>query len=148
MSIVLKLNIVVTIKKTTILKEFNMARRKSPPVPPSQVELDYREFGNALRKLIKAKGYTQEGFAEAIGVSYSSMMSILKGERRVYLHVYAKMLDVLGVSDLVFMSDFANQPDMVHKAELYMRLVSKLDTMPTEVLENILGLVSVMETRD
>lgn len=35
-----------------------MARRKSPPVPPSQVELDYREFGNALRKLIKAKGYT------------------------------------------------------------------------------------------
>lgn len=125
-----------------------MARKKSPPVPPSQVELDYSEFGNALRKLIKAKGYTQEGFAEAIGVSYSSMMSILKGERRVYLHVYAKMLDVLGVSDLVFMSDFANQPDMVHKAELYMRLVSKLETMPMEVLENILGLVSVMETRD
>ena len=125
-----------------------MARRKSPPVPPSQVELDYREFGNALRKLIKAKGYTQEGFAEAIGVSYSSMMSILKGERRVYLHLYAKMLDVLGVSDLVFMSDFANHPDMVHKAELYMRLISKMDTMSTEVLENILGLVSVMETRD
>lgn len=58
------------------------------------------------------------------------MMSILKGERRVYLHVYAKMLDVLSVSDLVFMSDFSNQPDMVHKAELYMRLVSKIDTMP------------------
>lgn len=58
------------------------------------------------------------------------MMSILKGERRVYLHVYAKMLDVLGVSDLVFMSDFANHPDIVHKAELYMRLVSKIDTMP------------------
>ncbi len=125
-----------------------MARKKSPPVPPSQVELDYREFGNALRKLIKAKGYTQEGFAEAIGVSYSSMMSILKGERRVYLHVYAKMLDVLGVSDLVFMSDFANQPDMIHKAELYMRLISKLNAISPTVLENILGLVSVMETRD
>ena len=125
-----------------------MARRKSPPVPPSQVELDYSEFGNALRKLIKAKGYTQEGFAEAIGVSYSSMMSILKGERRVYLHVYAKMLDVLGVSDLVFMSDFANHPDMVHKAELYMRLISKMDTMSTEVLENILGIVTGMEKQD
>ncbi len=76
------------------------------------------------------------------------MMSILKGERRVYLHVYAKMLDVLGVSDLVFMSDFANHPDMVHKVELYMRLVSKLDTMPTEVLENILGIVTGMEKKD
>ena len=76
------------------------------------------------------------------------MMSILKGERRVYLHVYAKMLDVLGVSDLVFMSDFANQPDMVHKAELYMRLVSKLDAMSPTVLENILGIVTGMEKRD
>lgn len=76
------------------------------------------------------------------------MMSILKGERRVYLHVYLKMLDVLGVSDLAVMSKFSNQPDMVYKAELYMRLVSKLDTMPTEVLENILGIVTGMEKQD
>ena len=76
------------------------------------------------------------------------MMSILKGERRVYLHVYLKMLDVLGVSDLAVMSDFANQPDMIYKAELYMRLVSKIDTMPTEVMENILGIVTGMEKRD
>lgn len=76
------------------------------------------------------------------------MMSILKGERRVYLHVYAKMLDVLGVSDLVFMSDFANHPNMVHKAELYMRLISKIDTMPSKVLENILEIVTGMEEQD
>jgi|GEM_PF-3995715 len=76
------------------------------------------------------------------------MMSILKGERRVYLHVYLKMLDVLGVSDLAVMSDFANQPDMVYKAELYMRLVSKLDVMSPTVLENILGIVTGMEKRD
>lgn len=66
----------------------------------------------------------------------------------MYLHVYLKMLDVLGVSDLAVMSKFANQPDMVYKAELYMRLVSKIDTMPTEVLENILGIVTGMEKRD
>jgi len=66
----------------------------------------------------------------------------------VYLHVYLKMLDVLGVSDLAVMSDFANQPDMVYKAELYMRLVSKLDVMSPTVLENILGIVTGMEKRD
>ena len=66
----------------------------------------------------------------------------------MYLHVYLKMLDVLGVSDLAVMSDFANQPDMIYKAELYMRLVSKIDTMPTEVMENILGIVTGMEKRD
>ena len=76
------------------------------------------------------------------------MMSILKGERRVYLHVYLKMLDVLEVSDLAVMSKFANQPDMVYKAELYMRLVSKLDAMSPTVLENILGIVTGMEKRD
>ena len=125
-----------------------MARRKSPPVPPSQVELDYSEFGNALRKLIKAKGYTQEGFAEAIGVSYSTMMRILRGDRRVYLHVYMKMLDVLGICDLAIMSNFSNQPDLYEKAQLYMRLVSKMDKIPLNVLNRIEDLFNETDMQD
>lgn len=125
-----------------------MSRQKLPPIPKSQVELDYAEFGNTLRKLIKAKGYTQEGFAKAIGVSYSSMMSILKGERRVYLNVYVKMLDVLGVSDLVFMSRFAEQPELVEKADSYMKLVSKCEDLSPEALECIVKLVSDVKCRD
>lgn len=125
-----------------------MPRKKSPPIPPSQTELDYRAFGNTLRKLIKAKGYTQEGFAEAIGVSYSSMMSILKGERRVYLHVYRKMIDVLGVTDLAVMSRFADQPDFVQKADLYMELVSILEKTSPAVLTNVVNLMNEIEKRD
>lgn len=84
-----------------------MSRRKSLPVPSSQIELNYVEFGNTLRQLIKDKGYSQANFAKAIGISYPYLMNILKGERRVYLHVYVKMLDVLGVSDLIVMNGLA-----------------------------------------
>lgn len=122
-----------------------MPRKKSLPIPPSQVELKYCDFGNVLRQLIKAKGYTQEGFAEAIGVSYSTMMSILKGERRVYLHVYMKILDVLGVCDLVIMSKFSDQPDLYEKAQLYMRLVSQIDKIPLSVLNKIEDLFNETE---
>lgn len=101
-----------------------------------------------MRKLIKAKGYTQENFAKAIGVSYSTLMSILKGERRIYLHVYVKMIDVLGVSDLVVMSNFAEQAKMVRKASLYMELISKCEDLSPELLECIVKLVSDVKRRD
>lgn len=125
-----------------------MPRKKSPPLPPSQYELDYSEFGETLRRLIKAKGYTQEGFAEAVGISYSSMMSILKGERRIYLHTYRKMLDVLGLTDVLIMSDMYQYPDLFERASLYTVLVSKLDKMPTSVLASLIGLVLEIEKRD
>ncbi|MBO7246361.1 MAG: helix-turn-helix transcriptional regulator [Clostridia bacterium] len=122
-----------------------MPRKKSPPIPVSQADLNYCEFGNALRKLIKAKGYTQEGFAEAIGVSYSAMMSILKGERRVYLHVYRKIIDVLGVNDIVIMSHISDDPVLYEKAQLYMKLASKLDKIPPSVLSRIVSLLDELE---
>ena len=63
-----------------------------------------------LRTQIKAKGYTQEVFAEAIGVSYSSMMAILQGKRHIYLHTYVKILDVLGMNDSM-LSRVSNRTD-------------------------------------
>lgn len=125
-----------------------MPREKSTPIPISQVELKYCDFGNVLRQLIKLKGYTQEGFAEAIGVSYSTMMRILRGDRRVYLHVYMKMLDVLGICDLAIMSKFSNQPDLYEKAQLYMRLVSKMDKIPLNVLNRIEDLFNETDMQD
>ncbi len=80
-----------------------MPRKKAVPISPSKLELDYKQFGNALRATIKAKGYTQAVFAEAVGISYSSMMAILKGERHIYIHTYVRMLDVLGIEDGLLM---------------------------------------------
>lgn len=80
-----------------------MPRKKAVPISPSKLELDYKKFGNTLRAMIKAKGLTQAVFAEAIGVSYSSMMAILQGKRHIYMHTYVKILDVLGINDALLL---------------------------------------------
>ncbi len=87
-----------------------MPRKKAVPISPSKQELDYKKFGDMLRTQIKAKGYTQAVFAEAIGVSYSSMMAILQGKRHIYLHTYVKILDVLGINDSM-LSRVSNRTD-------------------------------------
>ncbi len=81
-----------------------MPRKKAVPISTSKLELDYKKFGDMLRTKIKAKGYTQAVFAEAIGVSYSSMMAILQGKRHIYMHTYVKILDVLGMTDDILFS--------------------------------------------
>lgn len=81
-----------------------MPRKKAVPISPSKLELDYKLFGDTLRAKIKEKGYTQAVFAEAVGISYSSMMAILKGERHIYIHTYVRMLDVLGMDDALLRS--------------------------------------------
>lgn len=81
-----------------------MPRKKAVPISPSKLELDYKQFGDILRTKIKEKGYTQAVFAEAVGISYSSMMAILKGERHIYIHTYVRMLDVLGMDDALLKS--------------------------------------------
>lgn len=87
-----------------------MPRKKAVPISPSKLELDYKKFGDNLRAMIKAKGLTQAVFAEAIGVSYSSMMAILQGKRHIYLHTYVKILDVLDVNDII-LSDVSETKD-------------------------------------
>ena len=119
-----------------------MARKKAQPLQKSQAKLEYAQFGTTLKKLIKAKGYTQENFAKAIGVSYSSLMSILKGERRVYLHTYLKMLDVLGVSDLVILNDSLDLPETIQRANLHIKFLLVCEKLPLSTLEHIDVLMS------
>lgn len=95
-----------------------MPRKKAVPISPSKLELDYKQFGNTLRAMIKARGYTQAVFAEAVGISYSSMMAILKGERHIYVHTYVRMLDVLGIhDDLLTSSSVVIEPKKIISEE-------------------------------
>ena len=119
-----------------------MARRKAQPLQKSNVELDYAKFGTLLKRLIKSKGYTQENFAKAVGVSYSSLMSILKGKRRVFLHTYLKMLDVLEVSDLVILNDSLDLPETIQRANLHIKFLSVCEKLPLSTLEHIDVLMS------
>lgn len=117
-----------------------MPKNKAKPMPISDANLDYVEFGNTLRILIKAKGYTQANFAEAIGVSYPTMMNILQGTRRIYLHTYVKMLDVLDISDLALLNTVIPNDDLMEKAKLYSELLPMLTKLPKNALQNFVGL--------
>ena len=117
-----------------------MPKNKAKPIPMSEVNLNYVEFGNTLRTLIKSKGYTQANFAEAIGVAYPSMMNILQGKRRVYLHVYVKIIDVLGISDLAILNNFIPSDELMENAKLYSELLPLLSKLPKSALHNFIGL--------
>lgn len=117
-----------------------MPKNKAKPIPMSEVNLNYVEFGNTLRTLIKSKGYTQANFAEAIGVAYPSMMNILQGKRRVYLHVYVKIIDVLGISDLAILNNFIPSDELMENAKLYSELLPLLSKLPKSALQNFIGL--------
>ena len=117
-----------------------MPKNKAKPIPMSEVNLNYVEFGNTLRTLIKSKGYTQANFAEAIGVAYPSMMNILQGKRRVYLHVYVKIIDVLGISDLAILNNFIPSDELMENAKLYSELLPLLSKLPKNALQNFIGL--------
>ena len=117
-----------------------MPKNKAKPIPMSEVNLNYVEFGNTLRTLIKSKGYTQANFAEAIGVAYPTMMNILQGKRRVYLHVYVKIIDVLGISDLAILNNFIPSDELMENAKLYSELLPLLSKLPKNALQNFIGL--------
>ncbi len=56
-----------------------------------------RKFGSVVRKLREAKGFTQEAFADYIGIDRSYQGKIERGEASVTLHkigLIAKSLDL------------------------------------------------------
>lgn len=117
-----------------------MPKMKSKPMPISEAHLDYAEFGKTLKILIKAKGYTQANFAEAIGVAYPTMLNILQGSRRVYLHTYVKIIDVLDISDIAVLNNTIPNSELLENAKLYAELFPLLRKLPKSALQNFIGL--------
>lgn len=117
-----------------------MPKMRAKPMPISEANLDYKEFGKTLKILIKAKGYTQANFAEAIGVAYPTMLNILQGSRRVYLHTYVKIIDVLDISDIATLNNTLPHDELLEKSRLYAELLPLLKKLPKSALQNFIGL--------
>lgn len=121
-----------------------MPRKKANPMPESQASLDYAKFGNTLRILIKSKGYTQANFAEAIGVAYPTMLNILQGSRRIYIHTYLKIIDVLDISDILLLNQSISDEELKQNAELYVQLLPLLRKLPKPALNSFIDLAKEM----
>lgn len=63
------------------------------PIGPEE-----RKFGSVVRKLRLAKGFTQEAFADHLGIDRSYQGRIERGEASVTLHKIGLIATGLGIS--------------------------------------------------
>ena len=68
-------------------------------------KIDSVKFGNRISALMKEQGYTDKTFAEAVGISVDMVKEIRYGRRLPGLNNYMLIIETLGVSDLLPMSD-------------------------------------------
>ena len=57
-----------------------------------------KRFGDRIRFLRKAEGFSQESFADGCGLDRTYMGGIERGERNVALRNIGKIADALGIS--------------------------------------------------
>lgn len=117
-----------------------MPKNRSKPMRISDITLDYAEFGKTLKTLIKAKGYTQAAFAESIGVAYPTMLNILQGTRKIYLHTYIKIIDVLDINDIVLLNNSLPNDELAENAKLYAELLPLLRKLPQSAIKSFIEL--------
>lgn len=56
-----------------------------------------KALGQAIRELRKAKGYSQEGFADAVGLHRTYMGAIERGEQNLTVKNIVKVADTLEI---------------------------------------------------
>lgn len=66
---------------------------------------DLKQFGNNIRALRKARGFSQEGFADAVGLHRTCMGGVERGERNVSLLNLLKIMRKLEISPNDMLSD-------------------------------------------
>jgi transcriptional regulator with XRE-family HTH domain len=67
-----------------------------------------RRLGSNLRSLRRAKGMSQEGFADIIGIHRTYMGGLERGERNVTLKTVERIALALGVDPAALLEDRAS----------------------------------------
>ena len=82
------------------------------------------QFGERLKSLIKMRGYTQQEFAEKVGISRVYLADILRGKKgkRLSRELLKRFADALGVSISELLGDF-NKDET--EEELIKKLIDK-----------------------
>lgn len=71
-------------------------------------KIDKIKFGAKISKLMVEKGFNDETFSDASGISVSMIREIRYGRRLPSLEKYLRIIETLGVSDLLPLSDSLN----------------------------------------
>jgi transcriptional regulator with XRE-family HTH domain len=102
----------------------------------SNVDLDYYEIGQRVRKHRKACDLSQEQLAQAVGISTTHMSHIETGNTKLSLHVLVSLASALSVSADALLHD-APRTD---KSAVSQEAQTLLDTCTVEELRVILDI--------
>lgn len=97
-----------------------------------EVNFDYKKFGTTLKTLIKARGFTQLRFSEYVGIEYSTLIAILAGKRRVYLHTYMKLITALNITDIALISQTLPKENIREHIETFLKLIPVFSSLSPE----------------
>lgn len=103
--------------------------------------IDKYAFGQNLKSIRKAQGYTGEKFAEAIDISYSFLRQIECGKRMPRVELLVSIANFLECSiDYLLCDSLCNTA--LSKS---MGIVADMKVLPDERLEEIAALVAAMK---
>ena len=85
--------------------------RMSTAVPKKEKHPDLVRFGNAVRARRKELGYSQEGFADAVGLDRGYTGGVERGSHNVTLLNILKVIGGLEMSHAQFFAVFDQEPD-------------------------------------
>jgi transcriptional regulator with XRE-family HTH domain len=67
-----------------------------------------KALGQAVRELRKAKGFSQESFADAVGLHRTYMGAIERGEQNLTIKNIVKVSDTLGIEPSKLLTEAEN----------------------------------------
>ena len=112
--------------------------------------VSFKVIGSHIRDARKAKGLTQEQFAERLGLSTLHYGRLERGDRPASLEQIARIADELGISTLSLLSgSLTHEPlsaepttQSVSFADRLSRMTSACTAQELEMLEEICGVFS------
>ena len=110
-----------------------MSKKYSSYETMPEIDFDYKKFGIVLKTLIKARGFTQIRFAEYANIEYSTLIAILAGKRRIYLHTYMKLITALKVTDVALISQAIPDENLRENIETFVKLIPVLNSLSPEM---------------
>lgn len=115
-----------------------MPRKRAKQIPPSEKEFDYSKFGKTVQDLIYAKGYTISSVASAINLSGAYFEEQLHGKKRMQLHTYVKLIDVLKASDIILLSDILSAKEISDRSHMIHQVLSIIRKIPEDKFQEFL----------
>lgn len=101
-------------------------------------------FGKNLKKLREAKGFSQEGLAEAIGVEYQTISRIETG---MYFTSYENLQKIAKALDLQIKDLFDFSEEELSKEELKIMIDKTLQKFEKDDLEITYRLIGILENK-